>query len=29
MRDLSSPTRDRTPAVEVRSLNHWTASPKF
>ena len=26
MRDISSPTRDRTcaPCVEVRSLNHWT-----
>ena len=27
MRDLSSPTRDRThgPALEVQRLNHWTA----
>ena len=25
MQDLSSPTRDRTLAVEARSLNHWTS----
>ena len=31
MRDLSLPTRDRTspPAVEVWSLNHWTARKAF
>ena len=25
MQDLSSPTRDRTPALGAQSLNHWTA----